>query len=78
MQEIEKQVRNIMVKVLRIKETEISTHASRENSDKWDSLAHMNLMLAMEEKFGIEFEDVEIVEIASLSALIESIRKKCS
>jgi len=77
MQEIEKQVRTVMGKVLRIEEAAIPADASRESHPQWDSLMHMSLMLALEDEFGIEFTDEEIAGTASLLTLIKSIEEKC-
>ena len=77
MQDIEKHVRTVMGKVLGIEEAKIPADASRESFPQWDSLMHMNLMLALEDEFSIEFTDEQIASIASLLKLIESIEEKC-
>jgi len=77
MQGIEKRVRAVLGKLLKIEEAEISADAARDSYAQWDSLMHMNLMLSLEDEFSIEFTDDEIAGIASLSALIKSIEEKC-
>lgn len=78
MQKFEKQVRAVMGKVLGVEEAEILADVSRKTLPRWDSLKHMNLMLALEDEFGIEFTDQEIAGIADLKTLIESVEEKCS
>ena len=43
---------------------------------KWDSLRHMNLVLALEEEFGVQFSDEEIVEMVSVQLIIEILKVK--
>jgi acyl carrier protein len=66
-----------MAKVLKVPLQEISPDVSRKNFATWDSLKHMNLMLALEDEFQIEFSDREIAEIDSLAALVNCVRAKC-
>ncbi|NQU23142.1 MAG: acyl carrier protein [Candidatus Nealsonbacteria bacterium] len=42
----------------------------------WDSLGHMNMVGAVEETFGLEFEVDEITEMTSAGKILEMIRAK--
>lgn len=46
--------------------------------DEWDSLSHVNLMIAIEIAFGIEFNQSEIQNFANVGELMESIKTKLS
>ena len=69
------QVRTAAADVLRVppqKITEASTPACIES---WDSVEHLNLILALEMQFGIEFEPEEIEQMKSIgqiALLVES------
>ncbi|SFO29845.1 acyl carrier protein [Nitrosospira briensis] len=78
MSDIENRTRDVMMKVLQIAPQDISPDISRKNRPAWDSLKHMNLMLALEDEFGIEFSDKEIVELNSLHLLVDALRTKRS
>ena len=78
MNDIEKQVRMIMGKVLGMVEDTIPDDVTRENFPQWDSFMHMNFLLALEDEFDIEFTDEEITGIASMGTLTESIDEKRS
>ena len=39
----------------------------------WDSLKHMNLVLALEEEFGIRFGDDQVMQMSSLGLIRQSI-----
>jgi len=69
-------LRPIIAKVLKLPVGDIGSGTSRGTTAQWDSLSHMNLMLALEEEFGVEFSDGEIADIASYAALAEALRRK--
>lgn len=46
--------------------------------DEWDSLSHVNLMIAIELAFNIEFKQNEIQSFENVGALIENIKEKLS
>jgi acyl carrier protein len=52
---------------------EISDTISQQNCDKWDSLRHLNLVVELEETFGVSFEPEEIVTMKSLNAIEKKI-----
>jgi acyl carrier protein len=42
----------------------------------WDSLAHVNIVFAIEEEFEIEFDDDEIAAFTNIGELKDRIRQK--
>lgn len=62
---MEQKLKSVMARVFGVDEAEITEDASPDTIEKWDSLRHMNLVLALEEEFGIEFTDNQVVEILS-------------
>ncbi len=44
----------------------------------WDSIRHIEIMLAVEQEFGIKFRSSELDKIKSVGELISTIRKKSS
>ena len=43
---------------------------------EWDSMGNFNLLLAVEEKYGIRFDLDEMSEIRSISSLVASLKRK--
>jgi len=43
--------------------------SSPDSVESWDSLNHMNLVLALEEEFGIQFTDDQIMQLLSVDAI---------
>ena len=55
---------------------ELTPQLTADDVDEWDSLSHINLMLAIELEFGIEFDQSEIQNFANVGELITSIQLK--
>lgn len=63
---IEPKLRAIVAEVLRIS-VEPEGDLQRLAIAAWDSLAHLRLVMAVEEEFGVRFETEEVTSIGSLS-----------
>jgi len=61
--ENEKKLVNVMATVFETVADQINEDASPDTIETWDSLHHMNLVLALEEAFDIEFTEDQTVEI---------------
>jgi acyl carrier protein len=55
---------------------QIDEKASQQNIEKWDSLGHLNLVVALEEEFDISFEPEEIAEMTSVQKIISKIEER--
>lgn len=49
----------------------VSADTIPDDVEKWDSLGHINMVNALQGEFGIEFEIDEIMEMATVSKIIE-------
>ena len=61
----------IISQVMGVPVERISGDSSPDTIEEWDSLKHMNLVLALEEEFGIQFTDEQIVEMLSVELIVE-------
>jgi len=55
---------------------EITEQSSPETIATWDSLKHMNLVLALEEEFGVRFSDEEIMSMVSVELLLNALQRR--
>jgi len=55
-----------MAIVFKVDVAEITDDLSAVNFERWDSLAHMNLLVALEEEFDIRFPDEMLVDLTSV------------
>jgi len=72
---MESKIKKVIAEVLETNESLIDENASPETIERWDSLKHMNLIVALEEEFGIEFDDDDIIEMISFKNITRSIQK---
>lgn len=54
----------------------VTPQLTADDVDEWDSMSHINLMLAIELEFGIEFDPSEIQSFANVGELIAGIEQK--
>ena len=52
--------------------------SSPETIENWDSMQHLNLVLAIEEKFGLQLEPEDIEQMKSIGAVAAMVEKSCS
>ena len=71
------QVRNVASDILGIPADKITAESSPETIENWDSMQHLNLVLAIEEKFGVQLEPEDIEQmknIGAIAALVERLQ----
>lgn len=64
-------LRRVVSDIFEVPAGELKPDSSPDNISTWDSLRHLNLVLALEQEFGIEFSPEEIEQLLSVD-LIES------
>ena len=74
--EVETGVFRVLASILSVPRLSVNHEASRATLDEWDSLKHMQVILALEDDFKVEFSDIEISELDSASGLIQAIVAK--
>lgn len=63
----------VISQVLEIPVEAIGDDASPETIESWDSLKHMNLVLALEDEFGIRFSDETIVSMLNVGSIVDAV-----
>jgi acyl carrier protein len=69
------QIRGIASDLFSVAPESITTESSPENIEAWDSTQHLNLVLAIEEKFHLRLSPEDIEQMRSIGAvatLVES------
>jgi acyl carrier protein len=69
-------VRAIAADVLEVPASKITPTASPESLDTWDSVHHLNLVLALEQEFGLQFEPVEIDQMKDIQHIVDILGNK--
>lgn len=74
---MEERIKIILSNVLGIDKTTISENTSVNTIEIWDSLRHMQLIIALEEEFNIDFDGEVISDMTSYSRILKYVKKKC-
>jgi acyl carrier protein len=67
MDDLKEQLRAIFCQVFDDENLEINDNTSSSDIAGWDSIAHLNLIIAIEKKFGIRFSAAELGAIKASS-----------
>jgi len=71
-------VRQLVADVFNLPLEEIISESSQNTVANWDSLQHLNLVLALEQSFGLNFLPEEIEKMINVSTIVRLIQKKLS
>ena len=66
-------VRNLVSSLFGIAPDRISADARPSDIPEWDSLGHLNLMLALEDAFGVELSIDDMSRLNSVGAILKHI-----
>jgi acyl carrier protein len=69
-------VRDITAGILGLNPGAITAESSPENIDVWDSVQHLNLVLALEERFGLTLEPEEIEKMKNVGSIVAVLEGK--
>lgn len=75
MNDLMNQVCGIAADVFQVDPSRLSAQSSPETVEAWDSVQHLNLVLALETNFGLQFEPEEMDRmnsIGQIAALLEN------
>lgn len=70
------QLNTLFCKVFDNADIKISSETTANDIDEWDSLSHVNLVVAIEKYFGIKFRNAEIMRWKNVGQMFESIEAK--
>ncbi len=68
-------VRGIAARIFKVPVNSISDDSSPETVESWDSLGHLQLILALEEEFGVHFSVDEIGTMQSIGSILTVLGK---
>ena len=71
----EAKLKSIVATVLEVDPAEIDDNSSMDTIEAWDSLKHMDLILSLEEEFGVTVPDEEAGDLTSYT-LIKLVMKE--
>lgn len=71
----EMRIKKILSQLFGISIEDINEDTSPDTVSKWDSLAHMNLVVALEEEFGVNFTSEQIIEMLNYPLIVLTVKE---
>lgn len=75
---MEADIKSLVSRVFNVDLESINDKSSPDNIQSWDSLAHMNLVAALEEEFGIQLDDEDIDDLRNVALIVNIVQGKLS
>jgi acyl carrier protein len=69
-------VMTVVAGELGIEPEELPNDATLNKFDKWDSLNHISVLLALEKEFGVEVSEDTIRQLSSIPAIMKHLRER--
>ncbi len=69
-------LRDTIADILEIEPAEVTPELSATSVESWDSFRHLQLILALESEYGVQFDPGVIPELTSVSKLAEALQAK--
>ena len=69
-------VRGIVADVFGLPVEQVGPDTSPDNIESWDSLQHLNLVLALEQEFGVQFTPEEIEQLLTVELVAALLQEK--
>ena len=74
--EILARVQEVFREALELDDVELTGETTADDVEEWDSLSHVQLVVALEKNFGIKFSSREILSWDNVGDLVDCIEKK--
>ena len=69
-------VQQIVADLFQQSPEKITPASSPDTIETWDSLQHLNLVLALEQEFGLQFTPEEIEQMLSVELIVDLLEEK--
>lgn len=73
---LEEKVFDIFSKVMNFPKEKLNLRTKIDEVENWDSVEHLNLILALEEEFNVKFTPEEIQEMLSIENILRNLKNK--
>jgi acyl carrier protein len=73
--QLDEKLKQIVIDTLKIPEADYSEDLAAGDHPQWDSIGHVNLLMAVEHGFEIAFDVTDAIDIESVADLQDMVRK---
>ena len=70
------ELRSLISEILGVLEDDLTLESGMGNPEDWDSFAQISIMVAVEEKWSIQFSPIEIGENTNFAAILNLISQR--
>ncbi len=70
------EVCGIAADVFQVSSRTLTPESSAETIESWDSVQHLNLVLALEQQFGVQFEPEEMDKMKNIRQIVALVESK--
>lgn len=74
--DLEQRVRHSVATALAVSGELVTADTAFGSLPQWDSMGHMNVVLAIEQTFGLAFESYEIADLTSVAAIVSALTER--
>jgi acyl carrier protein len=75
-QQVPPSLRDIFADTLEISQEEVTPELSAESAETWDSFRHLQLILSIEDEYGVQFDPQRIPELTTVAKVQEALEQK--
>ncbi len=75
---IASRVRRIIAEVFSLEVENVAPEASPETIEAWDSVGHLNLIIALEQEFGVQFTLGDIEKMIDAPGIVRVLNERCT
>lgn len=75
-QDIFEKLNEIFIDILDLDEVELTDETCADDIEEWDSLSHIQLIVAVEKAFGVKFTSKEIMKWNNVGEMVDTIISK--
>lgn len=74
--EIFDKMEEIFTDIMDLKDIKLNDETSADDIEEWDSLSHIQIIVAIEKAFGIKFSSQEMITWKNVGDMVDCIQKK--
>lgn len=74
--EIFEKLNEIFIDILDLEEINLTEQTCSDDIDEWDSLSHIQLIVAIEKAFGLKFKAQEMISWKNVGAMVDCMLSK--
>jgi len=73
-EELEREVGMLVLRMLKL-QPGLASELRRADIEQWDSLKHMEIIFALEDRYGVQFDESEFLSLDSPAAIALALRR---